>query len=313
MSKASLTIFKSIYDNKTHKRNDFKSFAELENLLYVLSRVPMASKKEAMLISPATYVEGTTRANKNVTGWAGWAALDIDDHECKGDLKDELYERFGKYYYICYSTASSKLEMPKFRLVFPTTTDVSTERIREFWYALNTSFGSMGDQQVKDFSRMYYVPATYANANNFIFTNAGEVLDCEELIKECPMPPTERKVGGNLFDRLPNDMQAMIVQQRKDKQEKTGVTWTSYHDCRFVRQYMIDQYNDIAGTGWYHKMYQLMVSIAANAVRMEYPITSYEIGQLCREIDLETGNWYDDRPLELEAERAIEYVYRNNF
>jgi hypothetical protein len=32
---------------------------------------------------------------------------------------------------------------------------------------------------------------------------------------------------------------------------------------------------------------------------------------MCKELDAETGNWYEDRPLELEANGAIEYVYRN--
>ncbi len=59
-------------------------------------------------------------------------------------------------------------------------------------------------------------------------------------------------------------------------------------------------------------MYQIMVALAGNAVRNKYPITSAEISQLCRELDLDTGNWYENRPLDKEADRALEYVYRNN-
>ena len=54
-----------------------------------------------------------------------------------------------------------------------------------------------------------------------------------------------------------------------------------------------------------------MVSIAGNAVKREYPITVHEVVQLCKELDMETGNWYDNRPLDKEAERAIEFVYSN--
>lgn len=32
-----LTIFDSIYDNKTHKQMDFRSFVEFESMLYKLS------------------------------------------------------------------------------------------------------------------------------------------------------------------------------------------------------------------------------------------------------------------------------------
>ena len=58
-------------------------------------------------------------------------------------------------------------------------------------------------------------------------------------------------------------------------------------------------------------MYQIMVAVASNAIRNKYPITSAEVSQLCREFDTDTGNWYQNRPLDKEADRAIEYVYRN--
>jgi len=58
-------------------------------------------------------------------------------------------------------------------------------------------------------------------------------------------------------------------------------------------------------------MYQIMVATAANAIKREYPITATQIAELCRELDVETGNWYENRPLETEADRALEYAYRN--
>ena len=71
------------------------------------------------------------------------------------------------------------------------------------------------------------------------------------------------------------------------------------------------EYRMISNTGWYHKMYQIMVATAGNAVKRKYPITAQEITVLCRELDAETGNWYKSRPLEKEADRALEYVYKN--
>ena len=67
----------------------------------------------------------------------------------------------------------------------------------------------------------------------------------------------------------------------------------------------------ITNTGWYHKMYQIMVAIAGNAVKSKYPITVDEITNLCREFDTDTGNWYKNRPISKEADRALEYVYKN--
>ena len=54
-----------------------------------------------------------------------------------------------------------------------------------------------------------------------------------------------------------------------------------------------------------------MVAVAARAVERQYPITSHEITNLCREFDMGTGNWYENRPMDVEADRALEYVYKN--
>ena len=45
------------------------------------------------------------------------------------------------------------------------------------------------------------------------------------------------------------------------------------------------EYRAITGSGWYYKLYQIMVAIAGNAISKEYPITPIEIAQLCREFD----------------------------
>ena len=58
-------------------------------------------------------------------------------------------------------------------------------------------------------------------------------------------------------------------------------------------------------------MYQIMVALAGNAIKKEYPITADEIAVLCREFDADTGNWYANRPMQTEADRALEYVYKN--
>ena len=128
-------------------------------------------KHDAQLISPATYLPDTTRSNKAVDSWGSWAAVDVDDHEFQGNLKNELYNRFGAFHYTCYSTASSTTDHPKFRLVFPLSSTIESIKIKHFWFSLNKELGEIGDGQTKDLSRMYYIPAAYANANNFIFFN----------------------------------------------------------------------------------------------------------------------------------------------
>ena len=307
----SLTIFKNLYDNKTHRRMNFLRWESFSNFLYKLSEIQKEGKHDAQLISPATYLPDTTRSNKAVDSWGSWAAVDVDDHEFQGNLESELHSRFGNFTYICYSTASSKINHPKFRLVFPLTTEVEAIKIRHFWFALNKELGEIGDGQTKDLSRMYYIPANYANSHNFIFSNTGNDIDPDELIAKHPY---KEKVGSTFLDRLPKHTVEKLIQYRKDKQTNTSYHWSGYRDCPFVNKKHVKEWFDISGidnSGRYAMIYKIMVSTAMNAIKKEYPITAFEIEQLVRELDNESSRRYEKRPLNVEADRAIEYAYRN--
>ena len=306
----SLTIFKNTFDNKTHRVQEFDSWDGLESLLYSLSKQKgeKGGSNSSPLISPARYISDTTRSNKNVDVWGGWAALDVDDFVVVGDLESVLQEKFGEYYYICYSTASSTLEQPKFRLVFPLTREVHSKDLPHFWFAMNKEFDELGDEQTKDLSRMYYVPAQYPSAYNFIFTNKGVKIDPDMLMNKHSYVETQ---GKTFMDRLPPELQKAVMEHRKNSLDNTDINWTSYRDCPFFPKRLEQEYRSITGTGWYHKMYQIMIAIAGNAVSKGYPITASQISELCSELDRETGNWYENRPLDKEADRALEYIYRN--
>jgi len=306
----SLTLFKSQYDNKTDKRMDFSTFDELEKLLYGLSEQPKKGKKDAELISPAVYEPGTTRANKNVVAWAGWCAVDVDDVEIAGDLNEYVNSRVSNWRFVCYSTASSRPDKPKFRLVFELDRHVAVDEIKHFWFALQSHLDDAGDKQCKDLSRMYYIPAAYADAYNFIFSGGNEPLCVSALLAKYPY--VNRAKSGNTFlDRLPPELAEQVVNHRKSMMQNTNIYWTGYHDCPFWPKKLAAEYTAISETGWYSKMYSMMVAVAARALEKEYPISSTQIAELCKQFDAENGNWYENRPLNVEADRALEYAYRN--
>jgi len=287
---------------------DFNKYHQFERLLFDLAQQKREDKKSAPLISPATYKENTTRANDNVLGWAGWCAVDVDEHVFDGNLEQELLDRYGKWNHVVYSTASSTQEHPKFRIVFPLTIHVPKEKIKHFWFALNKELGDIGDPQTKDLSRMYYVPGKYKGAYNFIFNNfSGEDMNPYEIMSKHDYV----EKTGSLIDNLPREIRKQLLAHRKNEMTNINVTWSNYKDCPFVNQKLVKEYNQITDTGWYVKMYSIMVSIAGNAIRKKYPITAQEITTLCKEIDYENGNWYKSRPFDKEADRAIEFVYGN--
>ena len=305
----SATLFDSVYDNKTDKQIEVKDFNAFERILYKLADKPQASKKDAVLMSPAIYKEGTTRANKNVDYWGGWCAIDVDDYTFEGKLEDVLSDVLSPYRFVCYSTASSTTEIPKFRVVFPLRSTIPHGSISAFNFALQKAVGSIGDEQTKDLARMYYSPGKYAGAHNFIFSRDGEFINPTELMAKYPY---EEKANLNsFFDRLPEAMQEQIIEHRKSQLDETHSNWSSYRHCPFFPRKLENEYRAISNTGWYHKMYQIMVAVASNAIKKKYPITADEISVLCRQLDNDTGNWYANRPIDKEADRALEYVYRN--
>ena len=305
------TLFKSIFDNKTDKGINLPDFNHFEKVLYKLSEKNRKHKKDAELMSPAIYKPGTTRSNDNVTSWGGWCAVDVDDYEGTFENLDKwVEEKVNGYYYVCYSTASSTKEQLKFRLVFPLTRHIQRDEIKHFWFALNKELGEVGDIQTKDLSRMYYVPGYYKNAFNFIGTGKGNYIDPAEIMAKHEYVESS---GNTMFDKLPKKMQEAMMEHMKNKLTNTEVKWTGYKDCPYFPKQLEQEYRTISGSGWYHKMYQIMVALAGNAIKNNYPITASEIAYLGRELDIDTGNWYEKRPLDKEAERALEYVYKNQF
>lgn len=318
----SLTVFKTprwweeqqrfVYDNKTHRRVDFESWDRFVKFLYKLSERPLEGKQHAELISPAIYEPGSTRGNKNVLAWAGWCAVDIDDWEFEGDLNVELNRRLARWNYVVYSTASSTIVKPKFRIVFQLDRHVLAAEIKHFWFALQSYLDDRGDKQCKDFSRMYYVPAQYTNANNFIFNNTGIPLAVDYILEAYPY--SEKQSSASFLDRLPDAWKDQIIEHRKSALDNTSYYWSSYQDCPFVSKRLVADWTNIAGvdgTGRYRMIYKIMISIAGNAVKKGYPLTVDQLVDLIKQLDADTSRKYQTRQLDVEANNALEYAYKH--
>jgi len=290
---------------------EYESWPEFVQMFRNLS-VKQGSKggnNSSPLISPAVYVKNGTRSNKNVVRWSRWCAVDVDDFDIHtGDYRNNIQRICGKYNFVCYSTASSTPIQPKFRLVFPLTREIDKDEIPHFWYAFNKQLEDIGDKQTKDLSRMYYVPAEYPEAMNFIFDNVGENVDPDYIMSQWSYKPS---TGNSFLDRLPPAMAKAVIEHRKSQMDNSDIVWSDYRDCPFFPKQLGVEYQSITETGWYHKMYQIMVAIAGNAIKRNYPITANQVAELCRQLDRDNGMWYDNRPLEKEADRAVEYAYRN--
>ena len=305
-----LTLFRSRYDNKTEKVMEFHSWDKFRDLLFDLSKKPN-TKSKASLISPAQYEEGTTRSNRSVTHWGKWACVDIDDVDMtREEVAALLKTILGDTYHLCYSTASCSVEKVKFRAVFRLNRNVDADEVKGFWHALNTHLNELVDAQTKDMSRMFYIPAQYENADNWIYESGTDDMDVDALMREHPYTV---KTGNSFLDSLPDSIREQVIEHRMGQMDNTNVSWTSYHDCPFFPKRMATEYKMISSTGWYSLMYKIMVATACNAVKNKYPITQNQIVEMCKQLDGETGGWYESRPLYTEAERALKFAYSNSY
>lgn len=264
-------------------------------------------KKHAKLISPAIYKEANSRKNANVSYWGKWAALDVDN--LKGVSKtQELFDNISKYRYICYSSASSTTEMPKFRIVFDLNTQIEASKIKHFWYAINKECLGTADAQTKDLSRMYYLPANYPNAFAFFFDNLveGDPINVSVLLNKYDY--VENSYDSGFLSSLPPEYLAKLLSFKKSKLNTQGGPYSSWRVCPFVKPHLITQYNSITETGWYNMSFKIMCSIASRAIKSGYLISPTEMSSIMKSIDLDTGGWYTNRSWEKEAERAINFV-----
>ena len=121
--------------------------------------------------------------------------------------------------------------------------------------------------------------------------------------------PYAEQASPHFMDRLDEDIRERVMRYRRE-QMSSDYSWNGYEDCPFWPEQLAREYNLIVDTGWYHKMYQMMVAIAGNAIKKEYPITAKEIEDLIRDFDKAHGHHYENRAIATEADRAIEYAYR---
>lgn len=306
--KIGFTIFKSIFDNKTHRRGEFETWDEfvscLQNLYVQPGYKPKRDEKRrgSPLISPALYKQDSTRANVNVTSWAGWAALDIDDYASDPQSVIDLFQNNRC---VIYNSASSREEHPKFRVVLALDRYLEPKEIKHFWFALNKIYNELGDPQTKDLSRMYYVPAQYPNAYSFFHINEGQPIVVDELLSSVEY--VENSFRGSSFKAgLSDEIKQKLVEYQRGRLNR-NIKWTSYKDCPFVNKKSVAEYRALT-SGWYHKMYLLLCGTAASAIKMGYDISVSEIEGIAREIDNDTGGWYTNRDLYTESDRALKWA-----
>ena len=237
-----------------------------------------------------------------------------------------LNERLTDYAFLCHSTASCTPDDAKCRLIMPLSRPVNSSdkvalpviqhSVEALWSGLyNFILAKTGieiDKQVKDLSRAYFMPgkiidwATYHSSTNFIFSHTGsKAIDPNWLIQKYSAIPT---YGS--YSQMKKDERVKALKDHYDKhyvEANTNHHWTSWKDCKYFPKKLAEDYANIVGAGWYVTIYKIMCGIAVRAKKDKCPITAQQITTLIKEFDRDHGGWYQDRPLEREANNAISF------
>lgn len=211
-------------------RRDWNGVCEL------LKRRSIRERKDGPLFSGASYPEGATRANENVS-FVSLAILDFDGGATLDEIQagvSNLNNGQGAAAFI-YSTFSHDPQNSalKYRLVLPLASPVGASDWPEVWRRLSRHFGERCDRSRKDAAGMHYLPSgPTARAGDVVSLEIpGEPLDVATL-PEIPVEPRETPVrapearGGDNYARRAFDAEigrlCATMGNRNDALNKTA-------------------------------------------------------------------------------------------
>ena len=301
-------------------------------------------KSHLPLFSPALFTADTKRSNENVQDWGGLLVADIDQlgkaqipalekyagyvaysEQALLDAENDIGNIIWKYLvsmfpgmnFFMHSTASCTTGMPKIRLIVPLNEHITPDKVPSVWSGFSNYIHAKSkisiDPQVKDPSRAYYLPGTIFDYQEIRQKNLkfwGAIVNQNSL-------DTDMLLDKYSTYRPPSKQRSVITDEIKTKYNDWATAykdlnpnhhWKSYRDCAYFPSKLAADYANIVGAGWYITIYKIMCGIAVRAKRDKCTITATQIAEMIKEFDRDHGGWYQDRPLEREAQNAITFA-----
>ena len=189
-------------------------------------------------------------------------------------------------------------------MIIPLEESVLSTDIPHFWYALNKTFGSMGDEATKDSARMYYMPGTFPGAFSFIFKETSKkLLNPKKIMKAFP-----RITSRNSLE-LPKEFAKKYNEYKKKQYHNTDqIFWNTVNDCPFVHQETIDSFLCLRN-GRHMPLFSVMCSIASRAKKKGYLMSPKELSTIASEIYAMSPGKKRNRNFDQESRNAVEIIY----
>ncbi len=277
-------------------------------------------KKATPSVSPAVYDNGGTRLNANVTGWGGWAALDVDNDLIYTSIEDAqaAMEAMGLSYLI-YTSTKAKPNHHRFRLMFPLTRELDAEEAKTAWKALVQYFAPVGpDASCKDISRIYGAPSFFEPAEDgntdpysvFEFKIDGNALNIDEVLAAY-VPPSE----PSWTPRTPAPSEPSESMDAPSfpfpEARKTIPYGSTIYSSPVVRADFVNEYLNLPKGAHHLGLYTFMARVAGRAKAKGFRLDVNELVAYARQLDgispIKTANERWTR-IRTEAERALRFA-----
>lgn len=268
-----------IYSRCAHYRDNkpaefpvtWQEFAdELARMAQVTRSATDAMKSASPTISPSVY-DGALRRKENVLGWGGWLATDHDNNTLSiDDAVDLLVDGYDSPF-VLYTTTSSSLRAPRFRIIVPLDRDVERAECTRVWWALGQRMGNTHDESCKDLSRIYSAPANWIASDEqpepctlFHARLEGTPFSVDDLLREAEgaqiliepdFTPTSVLPAGPAWNDAPREL---------------------------VTPDMRSWFGSVKKRTYHRVVWQLMCKVAARARFLGVPLTADELVGIVR-------------------------------
>lgn len=161
----------------------------------------IADKHSGKLWSPTTYADGASRKSANVEAIAA-LVVDVDD----GTPFAELQAKLEPFRYVVHTSHSHTSAHPKYRVVLPLATPISSSEWSNAWQRLNLFVAGHADPATKDPARMYFLPSMPPGAEgHFARQHEGRLISVDELPALPSVRPMLNLVQGGTKVSLRSD------------------------------------------------------------------------------------------------------------
>jgi len=255
------------------------TFDQLADNFVELSEEPMDAKENSNLFAPTHFLGGYRK--KDNAKYTSLIVLDIDEGISFDDVRCEV-EDVGLSAILC-TTASSKPDHHKFRVIVPLSSETTYEDAKTAWFGLNFILTrSRADTSKIGCESLFYLPGDFRGAYNAVHVHRGDIPSVTDIV-----------TNGIGMDTIEEELQKLGKATKPEPKDFRFKREANDMDVRYRTSGLIS-YNALRAyecrENYHIGRYRMLCSIAASARRRGILVTAAQVADLFMEFDARHGD-----------------------